>query len=189
MTARWYTRTVSMLDDIFLAARSREECLQVVLELLALLRRLGFSINYSKMTWPKQRVTFLGIDLDTGHMTVELLYDNTLELQSMLEATLQRTKISKMPAIPSCKASLHHAMHLWWVLLPVTCVWRDCQAQLLRAPHPCYKKYEGWYSMVAWLVTHMQWLRGYTTPSYPPVQRCKFSWSMFWPILCVHPMK
>ncbi len=60
-----------MLDDFFLAARIREECLQELLELLALLRRLGFSINYSNVTWP-ERVTFLGIDLDTRRMTVEL---------------------------------------------------------------------------------------------------------------------
>ncbi len=36
-------RTVSMLDDIFLAARCREECLQALLELLALLRGLGLN--------------------------------------------------------------------------------------------------------------------------------------------------
>ena len=63
--------------------------------LCGLLRRLGFAINYSKVEGPAQRITFLGITLDTVTQTVELPQRKLSELYDTLLDMYSRPKVTK----------------------------------------------------------------------------------------------
>ncbi len=95
MLRKGYDLITVMLDDFFIASSTREGCLQAMLTLIQLLRKLGFAINYDKVTWPSQRLVFLGITLDTTSMTVELPENKLSELSQLLTQTLVKKKISK----------------------------------------------------------------------------------------------
>ena len=72
MIRRGYDATVVYLDDFFIAGRTFCECLNAYNALLVLLRSLGFSINWRKICDPSQRMTFLGIVLDTVNNNMSL---------------------------------------------------------------------------------------------------------------------
>jgi hypothetical protein len=72
MEQKFNSKIVVFLDDFLLIAEHFQECLSMINNLVALLRKLGFSINYNKMEGPTQRITYLGIVLDTTAMTLEL---------------------------------------------------------------------------------------------------------------------
>ncbi len=57
-----------------------------MLTLIQLLRKLGFAIKYDKVTWPSQRLVFLGITLDTTSMTVEFPENKLSELKPAVNA-------------------------------------------------------------------------------------------------------
>ena len=53
--------------------------------LMRLLRTFGFAINYNKVEGPVQRLTFLGILLDTVAMSMELPEKKLTELKELLQ--------------------------------------------------------------------------------------------------------
>ena len=71
MASKGYPDIIVYLDDFLIVAHSKEECQKTLQVLMETVRRLGFSINYNKVAGPSQRLTFLGIMLDTVSMTSE----------------------------------------------------------------------------------------------------------------------
>ena len=86
---------VVYLDDFLVIGQSKEQCNDFLLQLIQLLRYLGFSINYNKVLGPVQRLTFLGITLDSNTMTLELPDDKLQELQNTLSTIVAKKKATK----------------------------------------------------------------------------------------------
>jgi hypothetical protein len=63
---------VVYLDDFLVMAATFQECLQAYSLLIQTLRSLGFQINWQKVVDPCQKVTFLGVNIDTVAGTVAL---------------------------------------------------------------------------------------------------------------------
>ena len=63
--------------------------------LLALLRLLGFAINYRKVVGPATRLVFLGIVLDSVKLVLELPKDKFTQLYSRILAMSKKIKITK----------------------------------------------------------------------------------------------
>lgn len=95
MVRRGFTSCVVMLDDFFLAAPSRLECMHAYNELIKLLRSLGFRINWKKVVDPTQDLVFLGIRINTQLGQLSLDPNKTKELIATLDATLLKTRLSK----------------------------------------------------------------------------------------------
>ena len=64
MRSKGFTVT-AYLDDFLLIEDSYERCLESFNTLIDLLQTLGFSINGGKVVYPCQRLTFLGVEIDT----------------------------------------------------------------------------------------------------------------------------
>ena len=52
MHKKGYTTVVNMLDDFLAIGKMEAECWEALMMLLRLLRKLGFAINYNKVTSP-----------------------------------------------------------------------------------------------------------------------------------------
>ena len=86
---------VCYLDDYLVVSESFQKCLSTLNELMSVLRFLGFSISYDKVEGPSQCLTFLGIQLDTVHMTLSLSDNRLRELRSELSLFSNLEKVSK----------------------------------------------------------------------------------------------
>jgi hypothetical protein len=65
-------RALAYLDDVLIAARSREESLRHTRLAQQTLERLGFALNYDKSELePTQQLTYLGLVWDTARWTVQ----------------------------------------------------------------------------------------------------------------------
>jgi hypothetical protein len=95
MAANGYKNIVIYLDDMLVIGATYEQCLRTMNALLRLLHRLGFHINYSKMEGPVQRLTFLGIVLDTLSMTLCIPHDKMQDVRNSLLRVNGARKITK----------------------------------------------------------------------------------------------
>ena len=75
---------VVYLDDFLIVESSFERCLEAMNVLLRLLRQLGFSIAWDKVTGPTQNIIFLGIVIDTVNMILALPEHKVHELLQLL---------------------------------------------------------------------------------------------------------
>ena len=66
MIKQGFTAVVVYLDDFFICAPNLNECILAMNTLMALLRRLDFSINWDKIIDPTRCLTFLGIKIDAA---------------------------------------------------------------------------------------------------------------------------
>ena len=74
------------LDDSFLLADTREECLQNVRDTVALFKKLGFVIHDTKsQTIPTRCIEHLGFVFDSVHMTVTVNTEKIEKLRSYAE--------------------------------------------------------------------------------------------------------
>ena len=95
MQAKGFPGLIVYLDDFLVIAPTKEECNIALMTLLSLVRKLGFAINYNKLVMPCQRLTFLGIVLDTIKMTLELPKAKLLELYNDLHQFNMKKKVTK----------------------------------------------------------------------------------------------
>ena len=95
MASKGYPDIIVYLDDFLIVAHSKEECRKTLQVLMETVRRLGFGINYNKVAGPSQRLTFLGIMLDTVSMTMELPEEKCQEIKDLLHQVYQRRKIKR----------------------------------------------------------------------------------------------
>ena len=72
MARKGFPSIIVYMGDFLVIDDTQEECRRGLNELMRTLRRLGFSINYNKVAGPSQKLTFLGIMLDTLNMTIQL---------------------------------------------------------------------------------------------------------------------
>ena len=86
---------VAYLDDFLCVGRTAEECKQTRDHLMTTLRRLGFSINYSKVEGPAQTLVFLGVAIDTLEYTLSLPDGRLRELSEELRRFDQRKSATK----------------------------------------------------------------------------------------------
>ena len=91
-----FTQCINYLDDFCMVDREVAACEASQRELIAILRRLGFSISFKKLT-PACRITrFLGIEIDSGRMELRLPQDKLEKLQGILHSFIKRRKASKL---------------------------------------------------------------------------------------------
>ena len=86
---------IAYLDDFLLIEDSYERCLESFNMLIDLLQTLGFSINWGKVVYPCQRLTFLGIEIDTISRRLTLPKRKIAEIRDILQLCLWKTKLTK----------------------------------------------------------------------------------------------
>ena len=87
-------KCVSYLDDFLVIADTLEECQAAQMHLISLLLSLGLPINWGKLISPSQRVTFLGIIIDTNLQRIERPTDKLERLTDLAsEYSLRRRSL------------------------------------------------------------------------------------------------
>lgn len=87
--------TVVYLDDFLVIADNYKDALSVQHRVIHILRRLGFDIAWEKIEGPKQRITFLGVELDSKEMSMGLPSEKVVGFISMLHDFKQRKRASR----------------------------------------------------------------------------------------------
>ena len=95
MARRGFHSIVVYLDDFLVIGDTYLECLTAYTTLMALLRSLGFSINYNKLIEPCKKLVFLGIELNTIDGTVSLDNAKANSLLEYVKTTLGRRRITR----------------------------------------------------------------------------------------------
>ena len=86
---------VVYLDDFFIKADSFEDCVDALNLVISLLRKLGFHINWQKVTDPSTRIIFLGIEIDSSNMCLRLPDDKLHQALDELRSFRSRKRASK----------------------------------------------------------------------------------------------
>ena len=95
MARRGYDTMVVYLDDFLIIAPDFDSCVQALNILLRLLRRLGFRIAWKKVEGPTQRLTFLGIEINTNDLTLRLPLQKLNELLDLLLSFSAKKRASR----------------------------------------------------------------------------------------------
>ena len=95
MAKRNFHDLVVYLDDFLIISPSMDDCLETMRVLIALLGELGFAINWNKVEGPSQKITFLGIELNSIDMSLCLPKDKLNELFQTLVDFSSKTRASK----------------------------------------------------------------------------------------------
>ena len=82
MARRGFPNIIVYLDDFLVIGATREECQLAHDTLFQPLIDLGFTLSEHKLVPPTQRLTFLGVELDTGTMTLPA--DKLVELHTVV---------------------------------------------------------------------------------------------------------
>ena len=83
------------LDDFLVIGDNKEECTAAFNCLIALLRKLGLSINWNKVIDPCQCLTFLGVQIDINNGTLKLDPPKAFALCNLISDTLCKKRLSK----------------------------------------------------------------------------------------------
>ena len=95
MARRGFNNIVVYLDDFLIIEDTEIKCLHAMRVLIDLLRSLGFWINWSKVVDPSQKVTFLGINIDSISYHLTLPNDKMDETIDLLRWFRDKTRASK----------------------------------------------------------------------------------------------
>ena len=95
MARKGYDLLIVYLDDFLLISNSKEACAEALSVLISLLRKLGFSIHRGKVVDPTQKITFLGVELDSVQMSMRLPHDKLCILRQELQGFLGRKRATK----------------------------------------------------------------------------------------------
>ena len=95
LASRNIHKIVTYLDDFLVVGDAYDECLSNMNELMLVLRALGFRINYSKVEGSKQKLTFLGLELNCISRTISLPSDKVRELFDHLKHFMRKPKVTK----------------------------------------------------------------------------------------------
>ena len=90
MARKGFDLMIVYLDDFLIISESKETCAQALATLIQLLRKLGFAIHKGKVVDPTQKITFLGIELDSNNMSLRLPQDKLDVLRQELQSFLNR---------------------------------------------------------------------------------------------------
>ena len=67
-----FSCVINYLDHFLIISKSRDDCQRALLSLINLLHSLGFKVSWKRVVSPAQRVTFLGIELDSQTLSLRL---------------------------------------------------------------------------------------------------------------------
>ena len=95
MAGKGFNNLVSYLDDFLCVSDSKEGCMTMLKELVNLVRKLGFSINYNKVMGPCKVITFLGVEIDTNAMVLRLPQDKLEKCRHYLGQFNSRKRVTK----------------------------------------------------------------------------------------------
>lgn len=95
MATKGLNGLIAYLDDFLIISDTQEQCKLHLNMLLQVLRSLGFWINYHKVEGPSQKLTFLGITIDTVAMTLELPQEKLMDLKQTLSNMIAKKKTTK----------------------------------------------------------------------------------------------
>jgi hypothetical protein len=95
MLRRGHTGVVAYLDDYICINSTFEGCQKMLLDLMFIVRKLGFWINYKKVVGPTQCITFLGIVIDSLNMEIRLPDDKLAKCKASLDHLCGLTRASK----------------------------------------------------------------------------------------------
>ena len=95
MARKGFNLLVVYLDDFLIIAESKEACAQALNCLIQLLRKLGFAIHWGKVVDPTNKITFLGIELDSIAMTLRLPEEKLQCFREELQLFLQMRRATK----------------------------------------------------------------------------------------------
>ena len=95
MANKGYT-VLAYLDDFLIIEPTQLRCRAAFDMLVTLLESLGFTINWTKVVYPAQRLTFLGVEIDTVKCELRLPDDRVAELLSLCKETNLKRKCSKL---------------------------------------------------------------------------------------------
>ena len=86
---------VAYLDDFLIISESEHDCWTAFWELITLLGRLGLTVNWNKVVYPCQRLTYLGIEIDSRRRQLRLPNHKLRDIRALLSQTLAKSKFSK----------------------------------------------------------------------------------------------
>jgi len=95
MVREGVTRVTNYLDDFAIVTDSYVNGCIAQKKLIAVIRRMGFYVNFKKLVSPSTKIRFLGIDIDSVSMVITLPDDKLKKMHRSLRAFSQRTKCSK----------------------------------------------------------------------------------------------
>lgn len=94
MVARGFKKVFAYLDDFCIVTDTAAESHEALRVLISLLRRLGFMVNYRKTVDSCNKLTFLGIELDSLNMCMRLPQKKIIALQNELDCFIKRNRVS-----------------------------------------------------------------------------------------------
>lgn len=86
---------VAYLDDFLILSESEHDCWTAFWELITLLGRLGLTVNWNKVVYPCQRLTYLGIEIDSKRRQLRLPDHKLRDIRALLSQTLAKSKVTK----------------------------------------------------------------------------------------------
>jgi len=81
---------IGYLDDFLCIHSLFEGCKRILLDLICLVRKVGFWTSYSKVDGPTQCVTLLGVEIDTVCMELRLPECKLVKCKDVLRFSLFR---------------------------------------------------------------------------------------------------
>ena len=99
---------LSLLDDFLVIEAQNKHCADAHNELLCLLQKLGFSINWDKVVAPSQCLTFLGIEINSISRQLSLPWDKMKDLNTMLSSWLKTFLRCLIDLMCSLKCKHYH---------------------------------------------------------------------------------
>ena len=91
---------LTYLDSLLIIADTKVECQQAYEELIKHLGELGFQFNWDKAVRSLQRLTFLGIEIDTVRRQLTLPERKLCKLQLLLSEITVKRSITKRDLQP-----------------------------------------------------------------------------------------
>ena len=95
LSVKYSMQVVNYLDDFIAISSDHASCVCAEMNIVKLLRFLGFHISYSKLVPPSRCVTFLGIVIDSEKMELRLPHGKVDKLKKLLDSLLVKTRVSK----------------------------------------------------------------------------------------------
>ena len=95
MANKGYT-VLAYLDDFLIIEPTQFRCRAAFNMLVSLLESLGFTINWTKVVYPTQCLTFLGVEINIVKCELRLPDDRVAQLLSLCKETNLKRKCSKL---------------------------------------------------------------------------------------------
>ena len=97
MARRGFRAVVSYLDDFLIIGSTKEESQRGLVTFINLLHYLGFNVSWRKVVSSTQRITFLGIELDSSTMSLRLPEDKLNRLIDLVNTRLLPPNVNYSP--------------------------------------------------------------------------------------------